>query len=86
VEQQPLEEYESAISIACRLNISVNLINRLTSSIKLYNQDNEDIADIGLKLRMTDNKTAVTGYSHKDATGWSYSSEAVNIICEYLVS
>ncbi|KAI8052174.1 hypothetical protein BDF22DRAFT_776990 [Syncephalis plumigaleata] len=83
-QQQPLEEYESATSIASRLNTSVNLINRLTSSIKLYNQDNEDIADIGLKLRMADDKTARIGYSHKDTTGWSYSSEATNIIYEYL--
>ncbi|RKP27611.1 hypothetical protein SYNPS1DRAFT_26739 [Syncephalis pseudoplumigaleata] len=81
---QPSCSYEPASAIADQLAISITLLGRLTSSIKVYDENNEDLADIGLCIQRTGGDTATSAYCRKDADGWSYSSQAADMIRAYV--
>jgi 5'-3' exoribonuclease 1 len=86
-------KYSPSYIVAKRLCISSYTLSKLTASLHVRSNSNEQKSDqrvnLGLNLKFETKKQKVLGYTRKnkikDKDGWEYSEKAIQILEEYKV-
>jgi 5'-3' exoribonuclease 1 len=77
------ERYFPGFVIAKKIGVSSLAISKITSSMFVMSNRNDQRYNIGLNLKFDSKALKVLGYSQKSDRGWEYSEKAFALIREY---
>ena len=76
--------YTPSYVVAKMLRLNPLVLSKITSSFTVTVDDQR--LNLGLNLKFEAKKLKVLGYSRRDATGWSFSRKAIQLISQYMVA
>lgn len=74
--------YTPSYQVARMLNLHPLVLSKLTSAFNVHSSGLR--LNLGLNLKFEAKKLKVLGYSRKNATGWEYSTKAVELLVQYM--
>ncbi|XP_065061196.1 5'-3' exoribonuclease 1-like [Rhopilema esculentum] len=81
------DRYFSLDAAARRVGLSSRLLSKITGNILVTKNSasmSESRTNIGLKLKFSGRNREVLGYARRDEEGWSFSENAIDVLCSYV--
>ncbi|KAH6892271.1 XRN 5'-3' exonuclease N-terminus-domain-containing protein [Thelonectria olida] len=77
--------YTPSYAVAKKLGVHPLVLSKITSSYQIITSAGLKL-NLGLNLKFEGRKLKVLGYSRKSQTGWEFSSTAIKLIADYMVT
>ncbi|KAI9747734.1 MAG: hypothetical protein M1815_003933 [Lichina confinis] len=80
---EQLNPYTPSYNVARTLRLNPLVLSRITSSFMVSVDDQR--LNLGLNLKFEARKLKVLGYSRREASGWSFSQKAIELVQQYMI-